>query len=212
MNNNSNPLNELEASRKQESSSGKSMSIIALLGEDDIGKTTTLSYLVVLLLGGGKLNKDIKNAFDKRFKKANGLYKDSHHIIHYKNSEGKEACIYVSTNGDTWTVVENNFEFFYGLCDGRTKVHEFEYSKMDFVKRAPLKKDNPPCPDLCISPANLNNGAIHAEHYYLSKTRFDWKSQLWIRKKELKDDNSDAFAEDNEIMANLIIKEIDRMI
>ncbi len=169
----------------RKSSPEKPMSIIALLGEKNCGKTTTLSRLIILLTGGGVLDTVIESAFDKTFKE-NGSYKDSHHIIQYKNSEGKEACIYVSTNGDTWTVVENNFKFFYGLCDGNIEVYEFDYSKKEFINCSPLKKSNPPRPDLCISPANYFDGAIHAEHYFLSNTILDWKRQLWIRKEKIK--------------------------
>ena len=215
-----------EAYWLRESWSKEPMSIIALLGKKNCGKTTTLSRLIILLTGGGVLDTVIESAFDKKFKKANGLYKDSHHIIHYKNSEGKEACIYVSTNGDTWTVVENNFKFFYGLCDWTFKVYEFDYSKKEFVKRSPLKDTNPPRPDLCISPANYFDGAIHAEHYFLSNTILDWKRQLWIRKEKIKNKKSkdneeevkdnlnknNRFRSDNERVIDNILEEINRMI
>ncbi len=159
------------------------MSCIVLYGEKNCGKTSTLSHLIVLLTGGGAFNANIARAFERKFPANNGFYPDSHHIIHYKrNGDGKEACIYVSTNGDTWTVVENNFKFFYGICKGNIEVHQFNGT--EFVKCEPLNRWNPPCPLFCISPANFHDGAIQAEHYYLSNTCFDWKRQLWILKEK----------------------------
>ena len=162
----------------------KKMTCIVLFGDTSQGKSTTLNHLIVLLTGGGTLNPSIQNAFERAFLATNGRYKDSRHIIHFKREEdGKEAIIYVSTRGDTWDIVEQNFKFFYRISDGHIDVHQF--NGKDFVKCKALNSWNPPCPLFCISPANFHKGAIQAERYFLDNTCLDWKRERWILKERM---------------------------
>lgn len=196
------------------------MSCVVLVGEKNCGKTSTLSHLIVLLTGGGTLKANIVKAFERAFAVNKTSYVDSHHIIHYKReSDGKEACIYVSTNGDTWTVVENNFKFFYGICDGNIDVHQFNGT--EFVKCKPLNTWEPPHPLFCINPANFHDGAIQAERYFLSQNCYDWKRERWILKEKLKskksigeavvDYKAGVIKQSHAVMAEKILEEINRM-
>ena len=160
------------------------MTCIVLFGDTSQGKSTTLNHLVVLLTGGGTLNTSIQNAFERAFLATNGRYADSRHIIHFRREEdGKEAIIYVSTKGDSWDIVEQNFKFFDRISDGHIDVYQFNGT--DFVKCKALNSWNPPCPLFCISPANFHKGAIQAERYFLDNTCLDWKRERWILKERI---------------------------
>ena len=162
------------------------MSCFVLYGESSCGKSSTLDHLIVLLTGGGTLRKSIQDAFEKAFPATKGKYSrypDNRHIIHYKRSDGKEAYIYVSTGGDTWEIVEQNFKFFYRISDGHIEVHQFDGS--NFVICKALNTWEAPCPLFCISPANFHKGAIQAERYFLDNTCLDWSRERWILKEEM---------------------------
>ena len=156
------------------------MTCIVLFGDMSQGKSSTLNHLIVLLTGGGTLNTSIQNAFERAFPVKNGRYPDSRHIIHFKREDGKEAIIYVSTRGDTWEIVEQNFKFFYGISDGHIDVYQFKGK--DFVK-CEAKPEKLPL--FCISPANFRKGAIQAERFFLDNTCLDWKRERWILKERI---------------------------
>lgn len=157
------------------------MSCFVLYGDMSCGKSSTLNHLIVLLTGGGTLKQPIQAAFERAFPVNNNRYPDSRHIIHYKRKlDGKEAHIYVSTLGDTWEIVEQNFKFFYRISDGHNVIYQF--NGKDFVKCKALNTWEPPCPQFCISPANFHKGAIQAERYFLGNTCLDWKRERWILK------------------------------
>jgi len=174
----------LTTTRLREIPIKEQMTHIVLFGDTSQGKSTTLNHLIVLLTGGGTLKKSIQDAFERAFPVTNGRYPDSRHIIHFKREKDeKEAIIYVSTRGDTWEIVEQNFKFFYGISDGHIDVYQF--NGKDFVKCKALNSWNPPCPLFCISPANFHKGAIQAERYFLDNTCLDWKRERWILKERI---------------------------
>ena len=116
----------LTTTRLREIPIKEQMTHIVLFGDTSQGKSTTLNHLIVLLTGGGTLKKSIQDAFERAFPVTNGRYPDSRHIIHFKREKDeKEAIIYVSTRGDTWELVEQNFKFFYGISDGHIDVYQF---------------------------------------------------------------------------------------
>lgn len=193
------------------------MSCFVLFGNTSCGKSSTLNHLVVLLTGGGTLKKSIQNAFEKAFPVNSGRYPDSRHIIHYKRDyDGREAIIYVSTRGDTWDIVEQNFKFFYRISDGHIDVHHFDGK--DYVKCRPLNTYTPPCPLFCISPANFQKGAIQAERHFLDNTCLDWKRERWILKEKkdligipVKGYSAGIIKESHAQIAEKIVEEINRM-
>ena len=174
----------LTTTRLREIPIKENMTCIVLFGKTSQGKSTTLNHLIVLLTGGGKLKIPIQNAFERAFPVTDGRYPDSRHIIRFQREEdGKEAIIYVSTKGDTWDIVEQNFKFFYGISDGHIEVYQFKGK--DFVKCKALNSWDPPCPLFCISPANFHKGAIQAERYFLDYTCLNWKRERWILKERV---------------------------
>jgi len=208
---------ELTTTRLREISIEKKMTCVVLFGDTSQGKSSTLNHLIVLLTGGGKLKKSIQGAFERAFPVTNGRYPDSRHIIHFKREEdGKESTIYVSTRGDTWDIVEQNFKFFYRVSDGYVDVYQF--NGKDFVKCNALNTWNPPCPLFCISPANFRKGAIQAERYFLDNTCLDWKRERWILKermnpigKPVNGYNAGVIKDSHAQIAEKIVDEIKRM-
>lgn len=192
------------------------MTCIVLFGDKSQGKSTTLNHLIVLLTGGGILKKSIQDAFERAFPVTNGRYPDSRHIIHFKREKDrKEAIIYVSTKGDTWDIVEQNFKFFYRISNGHIDV--YQYNGTDFVK-CKAKPMELPCPLFCISPASFHKGAIQAERYFLDNTCLDWKRERWILKKQMnpigkpvKGYNAGLIKESHAQIAEKIVDEINRM-
>ena len=194
------------------------MSCFVLYGDMSCGKSSTLNHLVVLLTGGGILKKSIQEAFERAFPVKDGRYPDSRHIIHYKrDTDGKDAYIYISTMGDTWVIVEQNFKFFYRFSDGHIDVHQFDGS--NFVKCKALNSWRPPCPQFCISPANFHKGAIQAERYFLDNTCLDWKLERWILKDKVnpigmpvEGYRAGIIKKNHAELAKKIVKEINRII
>lgn len=156
------------------------MSDIVLFGDGNCGKSTTLHHLIVLLSGGGVLNPSIQVAYEKAFKEPTKNHlRDVDVFINYQSEYGT-IPIYVSTDGDSWPIVEDNFRFFYHCPRTKHKIYEFNGS--NFVECIIKKKPNP---QFCISPANYNHfGGIQAHRYYLDVTCEDWKRERWIKKEK----------------------------
>lgn len=165
----------------------KRMSDVVIYGKSSQGKTCTLQHLAVLLLSGGViLNPVVVDAFESTF--WNGkTYDDFRILIPYKReNDGKSVMIYLSTTGDNWLIVEDNFEFFYQHFIRKGK-HIYIFDAASFIKWEDLTNDRKGLlladrPSICISPANFNNGAIQAQRYYLDATHNDWKRERWILK------------------------------
>ena len=159
-----------------------STSAIVLFGESCCGKSSTLQHLIVLLCGGGTLNTSIQAAFEEAFYYSkHDCYKDVDVVVYYRSPEGKEIPIYISTDGDTWPIVEDNFRFFYHCIRTRHKVYEFKNGK--FIPHDYNSLKNLRRPVICITAANFTQfGGTQAAHYYLDLTCEDWKSEHWIRK------------------------------
>ncbi len=181
--NNTSPTSDILRKSRPE----KMMSDIVLFGKSSQGKSSSLQHLVVLLLSGGNTpNPNIIGAFETRF--WNGKTYDDFMIIvkYHRYSDGKESVIYISTKGDTWEIVENNFEFFYRQSKRQGKtIHIFD--GLSFVKWEDLSITEQnlwlqESPSICISPANFRNGSIQAQRYYLDATYNDWKCEHWIRR------------------------------
>lgn len=157
-------------------------SAIVLFGGNSCGKSTTLLHLIVLLCGGGALNKSVQAAFEHAFYyPKHDNYKDVDVVVYYRSQKGEKVPIYISTDGDTWPIVEDNFRFFYHCIRTRHKVYEFKNNKFiqhDHISLKFLKR-----PVICITAANFTQfGGTQAAHYYLDLTCEDWKSKYWIRK------------------------------
>ncbi len=162
--------------------SPKPMFGIVLFGESNCGKSSTLQHLIVLLCGGGSRKASIQNAFENAFyDKNNNRYRDVSVIVHYQTAEGKKIPIYVSTDGDNWQMVEDNFRFFYQCVLKPHKVYEFDGKKFVKIDHEELKAK--PRPEICINPANITQyGGIQAQRYYQDLTCEDWQGERWIRK------------------------------
>ncbi len=173
----------------------KDLSDIILYGRSSHGKTTTLQHLSVLLLSGGKLlNPNVVSSFETKF--WNGkTYNDFMLLIPYKRDDDNKQCmIYISTRGDNWLLVEDNFEFFYQYFSRKENlIHIFDGTQ--FKKWKELSAEQKiiwlnDIPTIFISPANFNNGAIQAQRYYLDVTYTDWKRERWIKKERKKEPGS----------------------
>lgn len=175
--------NEMERVPKQilcNPSSG-STSAIVLFGGSSCGKSSTLQHLIVLLCGGGTLKKSVQAAFERAFYYSkHDCYKDVDVVVYYHTEKG-EIPIYISTDGDTWPIVEDNFRFFYHCIRTRHKVYEYkggQFIQHDYDSLKSLKR-----PEICITAANfIQFGGTQAAHYYLDLTCEDWKYNIWIRK------------------------------
>jgi len=163
----------------------KPMSAIVLYGENSCGKTSVLHHLIVLLCGNGNLDSAIQTAFEEAFYYSqHDNYRDCDVIIPYKDKENNIVYIYVSTDGDSWPIVEDNFRFFYNCMRSKQKAYEFDGK--EFVQCDTTKKKLPR-PQYCITPANFTQfGAIQAAHYYLELTCEDWQRSYWFRKRPCK--------------------------
>ena len=109
---------------------------IVLYGEPDVGKSSTLQLLIILLCGGGKLDAKVCTDFETEFfatgKNGNPFYRDARVVISYRNT-----TIYVSTMGDTWAGIRANLDFFKN--DWRYK-DVYYYGSNGFVKYNNLSK------------------------------------------------------------------------
>lgn len=169
------------------------MSDIVLFGSNSQGKSTTLQHLIVLLLSGGRTcNLNVQSAFESAFLKKTSSYEDFMQIVFYKREEdGKHAVIYVSTKGDNWLLVEDNFEMFYQhFSRHKNFAHIFNGTK--FIPLSELTKEEisdwiKERPSICISPANFMRGAVQAQRYYLDATYQDWRRERWILKEWVED-------------------------
>ncbi len=156
------------------------MSDFVLVGKPNCGKTTTLLHLIALLCGNGALLPAIQHELERTFVySSTGKPKDAHVVLTYQPIDHSPITIYVSTNGDNWEIVTNNFLFFYQRCKHLT-IYHFTGGKFIRISSSQLRKL--PRPDVCISPASFNGGAIQAQHYYLGLTYKDWWQQMWVKK------------------------------
>lgn len=154
------------------------MSDIVLFGGANCGKSTVLHHLIVLLAGGGTRQPHLQRLYENTFKeKSKKHLKDVDIFLNFKIAE-ENIPVYISTDGDSWPIVEDNFRFFYHCPRKRHIIYEFNGSA--FVECNILEK---PFPLFCISPTNFTQfGGIQAHRYYLDLTCADWKRERWIRK------------------------------
>lgn len=159
------------------------MSAIVLYGGNSCGKSSTLQHLAVLLCGGGILKTNIQNAFETAFYDSNHkFYRDFDIVVNYHAENGKNVVVYISTDGDSWYMVEDNFRFFYHCIRKRHKVYKFDGNGFVQIDQDELVKLERPA--ICITPANFTQfGGIQAAHYYLDLSCEDWSHNCWIRKK-----------------------------
>ena len=158
------------------------MSAIILFGGMSCGKSSVLQHLMVLLCGGGKRVPAIQAAFEEAFyDKKHDRYRDADVIITYRTKTNIDIPIYLSTDGDSWPVVEDNFRFFYHCIRIRKKCYEFNGIKFVEVNSDELMSKDKPV--FCITPANFTEfGGTQAARYYLDLTCEDWRREYWIRK------------------------------
>lgn len=198
------------------------MSAIILFGGCSCGKSSTLQHLIVLLCGGGKIVQAIQTAFEDTFyDPKHDCYHDCDVVVHYTTKKGYEVTIYVSTDGDSWPVVEDNFRFFYHCIRRRHKVYKFDGKRFVQVSYNELKEiDSPSC---CVTAASFTKfGGIQAAHYYFDLTCEDWQHNCWIRKYQSKNLGSPVpgynkpkhqriWGKDDELAGKIVIL-IDKMI
>ena len=155
---------------------------IILFGEGGCGKSSTLQHLIVLLCGGGKRIASIQAEFEDVFyDKSHNIYRDAEVIVQYKMNERQSLTIYISTRGDSWPIVEDNYRFFYQCVRSTHKVYTFDGKT--FVKLDSKELKTMPAPQFCISPASyMKSGGLQAHHYCLDLTIEDWRLVRWIRK------------------------------
>ena len=157
------------------------MSAIIVYGGSNCGKTSTLQHLIVLLCGGGKKVLAIQKAFENVFYYSKkDCYSDADVIIPYQTKNGI-IPIYVSTDGDSWSIVEDNFRFFYHCVRSKHKVYVFKNNTFIQCNNSDLERIARPL--ICITPANIvKSGGLQAAHYYLDLTCEDWRRNYWFRK------------------------------
>ena len=160
---------------------------IVLFGGSSCGKSNTLLHLIVLLCGGGHRNPAIQKAFEDEFyDNKKDRYRDCDVVIHYQPKERKNIPIYVSTEGDTWKNVEDNFRFFYHCIRSRHHVYAFDGSKFVLLEQDGLLSLERPL--YCVTAANFTEfGGMQAARYYLDLSCEDWWREHWIRKYYCKD-------------------------
>lgn len=158
------------------------MSAIVLFGGNSCGKSSTLQHLAVLLCGGGILNTKIQKAFEEAFyDKGHDCYRDFDLVVNYYAENGKKVVVYISTDGDSWPIVEDNFRFFYQCIRNRHKVYKFDGKRFVQIDKDELVELERPA--ICVTPANFTHfGGIQAAHYYLDLSCEDWSHNCWIRK------------------------------
>ena len=195
-------------------------SAFVLYGAGSCGKSCTLQHLIVLLCGGGKRDPAIQKTFEKAFYDSKyNRYRDADVVVHYHTKDNKTIHIYISTNGDSWPIVEDNFRFFYHCIRRQHKVYEF--NGKDFVEHYENGLKQLDRPKFCITAANYTHfGGIQAAHYYLDLTCEDWQRERWIRKYKNSNQGEPIqgytkckrIRKIHEKIAMKIIEEIDRMI
>ncbi len=155
---------------------------IVLFGESNCGKSSTLMHLMVLLCGGGILYPTIQAEFEKTFFiKKHNKYRDAEIVVPYQMSNNQCFYVYISTRGDSWPIIEDNYRFFYQCIRPKHNVYIFNGKSFELCKKEDLEKI--PAPQFCINPASYEKyGAIQAQHYYQELTAEDWRLVRWIRK------------------------------
>ena len=109
---------------------------IVLYGKPDVGKTSTLQLLIILLCGGGKLDSAVCQAFEKAFLKYDNNNNPYYHDVKVVTSY-RDTTIYISTMGDTWANIRANLDFFKN--DWRYK-DVYHYGSNGFVRPNPGKR------------------------------------------------------------------------
>jgi hypothetical protein len=158
---------------------------IVLYGKPDVGKTSTLQLLIILLCGGGKLDPAVCQAFEKAFLKydnnGNPYYHDVKVVTSYR-----DTTIYISTMGDTWANIRANLDFFKN--DWRYK-DVYHYGSNGFVKydKDKLKKERMPKGQILVSAVrddDSQTGSMHAMRILNATRMSDWQRELWVHKIE----------------------------
>lgn len=155
---------------------------IILYGEKNVGKTTTLKKLVELLAGGSTaVSTALSGIADGRF------------VIDYVLN-GVSHLILISTAGDTWDICRKSGSFF--ELDFSHGLVVYQVSSTGIVKIKGLNK----VPEICICACSIDErdmGPIKALHQYSEAHLMDYDAQLWIRMKEVDDDDKSSVMANN---------------
>ena len=87
---------------------------IILYGKRNVGKTTSLVKLAKLLIGDPGISANI----DALLLKPNGGYKDARFVI-----DSPYGIIIICTAGDSWTVCDQDCDFFKNSLSGKIPVY-----------------------------------------------------------------------------------------
>ena len=179
-----------------------------LFGKANIGKTTTLMKLAMLLAGNGTITPAIESSVIDHFGvKRKGVvkrFKDAHLIVKYK-----EKLIFIATGGDSWFVSRNNYDFFTGNYNNLTDVFFVDITGVKCLKNSEKEefKIQKPCLSICACrPSGDNYGAIKAIHSYSVDCLGRFAQQIWIQKK----DNKNVSERDSEVKE--ILQTIDALL
>lgn len=156
----------------QKAYSDECPSNIVLYGKPNVGKTSTLQLLIILLCGGGKLDANVYQSFHKTFL-SNKKNKDIKVVINYRG-----ATIYVSTMGDVWSTVRANLDFF----KNKRKYRVHYYCSEGFVE---YEEKGLPKGQILVSAVrddNSQTGSMHAMRILNATAMGKWQRELWVQK------------------------------
>lgn len=156
---------------------------IILYGKENIGKTSTLMHLTLLLSGIGSTHSAWDSKSERFIYKGNKLL-DARFAINYKSK-----LVFIATGGDNWEICKVNYNFFSGIIPGNMKIYGIDKTtgvfEIDNAKFRTNKKEIVIVPDISISacrPEGDRYGAIKSVHSYSEDILGKLSQQLWIQK------------------------------
>lgn len=177
----------MEQGKNPNSVSNRNKMLMVLYGKENVGKTSTLVYLALLLAGNGIINKNLERKVKRTLKYKKSKFRDVRFII---ECDGK--LVLLCTFGDNWAACRINVDFFQGTYSNLTNIYRLTAS--DIIQLEPEEKNSyaSMSADVCVSacrPSGDSFGALKALHNHVeltekaedTNTGDNYEYQLWLR-------------------------------
>ena len=167
--------------------SNRKRMLLVLYGKENVGKTSTLVYLALLLAGNGIIDKNLESKVKRLLKYKNSKFEDARFII-----ECNGKLVLLSTFGDNWAACRINSDFFQGTYNNSTTIYRLTASNIIPLKSNERNRYASMSADVCVSacrPCGDGFGALKALHNHVeltekaeeTNTGDNYEYQLWLR-------------------------------
>ena len=161
--------------------------LMVLYGKENVGKTSTLVYLALLLAGNGIINKNLENQVNSKLMNPQGRFDDARFII-----ECNGKLVLLSTFGDNWAACRINGELFLGTNVKQPTLYRLTANDIILFDSNEKNRYTPKSVDVCVSacrPSGDSFGALKALHNHVeltekaedTNTGDNYEYQLWLR-------------------------------